>query len=194
MSDHIHCMVDLETLDTRTTAVVLSAAFVPFSMPQGGVLALGGPISQSFQVNDQLLLGRTIDSKTLEWWKNQDSGAQKKAFSGYASASDFFQKTLPYWLGGHPKLKFFWCKGPSFDAAIIDSFYSMWNFPCPIRYNQWRDVRTVGDDVERPKFEGTPHDPIDDCVYQIRQVANYCNSCFCPPSWRGEKQVEEKPF
>lgn len=63
-----HIMCDLETLDTATTACVLSIGLVAFD-PNSGVI--NDRFYAAFPRAQQLKVGRTISDATLTWWMDQ---------------------------------------------------------------------------------------------------------------------------
>lgn len=72
-----HLMIDLETLDTRPTAVVFQVGLVAFR----DVLFGEGPGGDNVIMEERLLhvdilsqviRGRTIDPETIKWWSQQN--------------------------------------------------------------------------------------------------------------------------
>lgn len=162
-----HLMIDIETFGTSLTSIVASIAAVPFTI-FGDTVSRCDSFSARLHLGEQLSRGRTIDSSTLVWWNQQDENARDNAFLGvdYFSISsmrlrDFLSPC---------DFRYFWCKGPAFDAAMIDSLFESFGEKSPFAYYRWRDVRTMCDGIEKPEFVGTMHDPYDDCVNQIQHI------------------------
>lgn len=127
------CMIDLETLDVRPSAVVLSVGvaigdpMMDLSIHEPLVYAAGGPA-----VSDQLAQGRTIGLSTVEWWlktparaaeagqliKNSCSPRQE----GFTSLLRIIRESV-YTAG--PTAVVCSC-GPSFDLTIMESLVA----PC----------------------------------------------------------------
>lgn len=71
-------MIDIETLDTRPSAVVLSIGVVLFNRRNADVpfkelnLKFG---KREFR-DEQIMMGRTISKDTAQWWRGQDPEAK----------------------------------------------------------------------------------------------------------------------
>lgn len=180
-----HLMIDIETLGTSLGSVVTSVAVVPFTM-HGGAATRCESLIRAMHIGEQLVKGRTIDPSTIRWWNQQSVEARRAAFSG-SCYFDAFLTDLRAFLG-QCDYQYLWCKGPAFDAAMLESLLETFEVaPSPFEYRRWRDVRTMCDGVEKPAFDGTPHDPYDDCVNQIQHV---CKAWVCralEPVEYGEK-------
>lgn len=126
--------IDLETLDTAATAVILEIGIV--------VGTDDGTILEKFrifpEVSDQLKNGRTISADTILWWMKQDGviineQGNAKRMSHEQSVVELVNFITPHLdaliLGN----------APSFDCDILASFigYKPWQF-----YME-RDVRTA---------------------------------------------------
>lgn len=183
----IEAMIDIETLDTKPSAVVLSIAVVifgtnDFSTEPGGVNYVGRSPGATLalwpSLKEQIEMGRTVNAETVRWWCQQDERAFENAFA--AKHDHIFRPTKRWSLADCAgDLKDFmntpmnvWALPPSFDLVILESLFGgdvPWNF------RQARDVRTLRDEAKLPpdftppgKF--VPHDPISDCRWQIAQV------------------------
>ena len=163
-------MIDIETLDVKTTAVILSIGLVRFSdydpMEEG--------ITLYPDMYEQLFQGRTIGQSTMEWWGKQELEARLDAFSSEKrQLSEQIGATMAKYCDGVEK---FWCNGPHFDIAILESYLS---HPYPWRYNQVMDMRTMKKEcdpinpVPVPVPGTTAHRAVDDCKYQI-EVLRLC--------------------
>lgn len=179
-----HLMVDIETLGTNLTSVVTSIAVVPFTM-QGGAVPKCDSLIRAMHVGEQLVVGRTVDASTLRWWAKQDENARAQAFLGVHLFSTLLADLRA--CLSQCEYSYFWCKGPSFDAAMLDSLFESFGEKSPFQYKKWRDVRTMCDGVETPEFEGMEHDPYDDCVNQINHVCRAWVIRNSQPSEYGEK-------
>ena len=71
-----HLMVDLETLDTKTSATILTLGavrFDPFSNTPMKELYL------RVDIDSQDALGCTVSDDTLKWWNQQDTNIMEEA-------------------------------------------------------------------------------------------------------------------
>jgi len=65
-------MIDLETLDTKPSAVFLTAGIVEFNIETG---EFGKGFSLSVDLQSSIDAGRTISADTLKWWLRQSNEA-----------------------------------------------------------------------------------------------------------------------
>ena len=117
----IHAMIDIETLDTQPSSVVLSVGAVKFD-PFGGQEPFAKTLWRP-SVDEQLLAGRTTSESTLEWWSRQEEHIRESTFTeqGRVDLSVFF-KDLNKFLVGVDKV---WCQGPQFDMVILEDLFKL---------------------------------------------------------------------
>jgi hypothetical protein len=167
-------MFDLETLDTKPSAVILSIGAATFEKD--------GTINDRFyrvlEMQEQLDRGRTVSQSTLLWWLRQDINARDEAFAPVRcmvpqAIHDFNDFVSRY---ADPSITKFWCNGPSFDGVLWEDLcrtYTHVKASVPWRYNQLRDQRTLVDaarfsyDGFAPDIAGVAHNPVYDCEFQI---------------------------
>lgn len=175
-------MLDLETLDTRPSSVVLSVAAVPFDQHR-----VGPPFYRVLDLQAQISAGRTISQSTLLWWAEQGAGARAEAFSaGGRSDVRTAVRNLSTFLYEHcVHGQRVWAKGPDFDCRIWESLCDTVGDRTPWAYNAVRDVRTAADlagldpnwrpDLLSVIADWDPahfveHHPVADCLAQIGVV------------------------
>lgn len=151
-------MIDIETLDTAPTSVVLSVGavlFDPYTSVEPHHKMLWRP-----SVEEQLQAGRTTSDSTLEWWSKQDAAIRDRTFTdeGRISVNDFF-KQLNKYLVGADKI---WCQGPQFDMVIIEDLYTDYNHHKGWAYWQVMDCRTI--------FNMMPRDPRKDIQQDLHSA------------------------
>ena len=161
--DSIHIMVDMETLDTAGTAVILSiGACVIRQMPEDDPCFYA-------EIDPSTQYMRTRSLRTLEWWKEQGNCPDK----GTTSLVDAL-RALRVYVESFGKRPIIWCKGTDFDAAILEHAYGQYGTNTPWKYNDVRDFRTIkkmfGDSmivtIENPQ----PHHALEDAIFQARQL------------------------
>lgn len=171
-------MFDLETLDTKPSAVILSLGAVRFD-------------PRSFNIEDQVLLmkldidaqtalGRTMSDDTIEWWSKQAPEIQEEAFSEHdrtnlEEAIDMFHKFV--WNTDRV-----WSQG-SFDVNIMEDLYRMVGRPIPWNYWQVRDSRTLFDFIDGDLDRSKHHDAMEDAKEQARGVQRALKKI----RWQGTK-------
>jgi hypothetical protein len=143
----IHAMIDIETLDTTPSSVVLSVGAVKFdpytnNSPHAKTLWRPG-------VDEQLVQGRTTSESTLEWWSKQEAHIRESTFTedGRIQLNQFF-KELNKYLVGVDKI---WCQGPQFDMVILEDLFKQSNHHQNWAFWQVCDCRTI--------FNMMPADP-----------------------------------
>ncbi len=160
-------MIDIETLDTTPSSVILSIGAVPFNIVDGEI---GQEYSSKCNVSMQVRDGRTIGLETLKWWIEQDANVLSKSLSG----GEWVRRSIEY-LNDFIADKCvdevrLWSNSPSFDLVILKSAV---NNPWPFPFWQERDVRTfvaIRSDMAKQFARRAKHDPVDDCLRQIEMV------------------------
>lgn len=175
-----HIMVDLETLDTEQSAVVLSVGLVAFD-PMTKELGEKLYIELTDTTDDQQTIGRTISSSTFKWWMQQGVLA-RRVFATMPQEGAYRPSSLPEALNaicgffarnGGDKVQL-WGNGADFDNVILGSLFDSMGLKKPWSYSRNRCFRTMkrlsgimGNlKIQTPDFEGTPHNALDDAVHQ----------------------------
>jgi DNA polymerase III epsilon subunit-like protein len=160
-----HCMVDLETLSTDTSAVIVTIAAVKFNFENDEI--------ETFTVNvdpkSSLKYGMTISQDTLDWWKRQDKAAVdawKQNAILIEDALDQFNEFI-----GDASKTVMWAQGIDFDFPVLR--YSLRNTEREIKWKYWNqcDSRTIftiaNFNTKKGERVGQYHNAIDDCRTQI---------------------------
>ncbi|HSG91748.1 MAG TPA: 3'-5' exoribonuclease [Pseudomonadales bacterium] len=183
-------LFDLETLDLRPSAVVLSAAFIPFEF--GGSRSFEDLVASAnvirFPIRPQVAAGRTICSDTLRWWTspaipagllNAQIDPTPNASMGHICARLSIVRRL---FNSEPLENVrWWCRGPALDGAVLGSLCSDAGVDAPWRYDRLRDVRTVLEALAIPYPSPRPagfvsHDPAHDAALDalaLQSAAKY---------------------
>lgn len=176
-------MIDLETLDTRPTSVILSIGAVAFD-PTLNCLGdfLDAELTNRGELErQQTLFGRTVSASTVQWWMGQ-SALAKRIFSeqsmsgadrvdlqtGLKLLSDLIDAN-----GGRDDV-IVWANPPSFDLAILRSAYEATGIEVPWKHYNERCYRTLKALTKRQykvkAFEGIEHKALDDALHQARNT------------------------
>jgi DNA polymerase III epsilon subunit-like protein len=169
LSDH-NIMIDLETLGTKSDAVIVSIGAVWFDKYE----ILDGTFYYAVDIQSCLDLGMSIDASTLEWWLKQGVEA-KSVFSESKKHSihnalnalnnfisyDFYYKSCEVWANG-----------AGFDLPILESASRLAKVPLIYDFRQHRCYRTIvnlvpkeiKDSVKRGKI----HNALEDAIYQAK--------------------------
>ncbi|RJT76533.1 exonuclease [Escherichia coli] len=172
-----HLMIDLETMGTNTNAPIVVIGAVFFD-PQTGEI---GPVFYIvISLTDAMNTGAVPDGGTIKWWLKQSSEARAAILTGQVKLKDSLSRFREF-INEYSDEKFVqvWGNGATFDNAILRTSYERLDIPCPWRYHNDRDVRTI---VELGKaidfdartaipFEGERHNALDDARYQAKYVS-----------------------
>lgn len=161
-----HIMLDLETLDTATSAAILSIGAVKFN--PNNESPLGEKFYLALDVQSNIDAGRTISGDTLNWWMGQDNearavfkGPQRVALPEALEAlASFFD---------HPDYQV-WGNGSDFDNAITIHAFQQQGWKAPWKFWNNRCYRTLKSLPGVPKmapFEGKHNALIDACAQAL---------------------------
>ena len=183
-------MFDLETLDTKPSAVVLSVGAVVWETgltPEG---ALQWQVIERFMrvlnIQEQVDRKRTVSQSTLLWWQQQDPTAKAEAFNPVRQPVQMVLNDLRHFVMGYADpevgdegINAFWASPATFDFPIWEDLAMTFSNFVPWTYRQKYDVRTV---VREASYsakahilgdgggdtaQGIPHTPVYDCEWQI---------------------------
>lgn len=160
-------MFDLETLDFRPSAVILSLGAVKFDPRQQGINEDAPRLNLRIDIEAQTQMGRTINDATVEWWGQQSKEAQDAAFGEEGrlpleEAVEQFHKFV--WNSERV-----WSQG-SFDVNIMENLYTSLQKPYAWQYWQVRDSRTLFDFVDGNLDRTKHHDAVEDAIEQAKGV------------------------
>ena len=178
-------MVDIETLDTATTAVVTQIAIVGFESDPERTLVTQELFNSAVNLEEQLKAGRTISNKTVEWWLDTDAGlfGENLFKSCQAGRLSYLPSALRHACNYVDfKTDNVWMQGPHFDQCILEAlFKSVGEFEqLPWKYWQVSDVRTIEKECkfklwDKQRVEAIirdsstqKHNALSDCYKQIR--------------------------
>ena len=169
-----HLMIDLETMGKNPDAPIISIGAIFFD-PQTG--DMGPEFSKTIDLETT---GGIIDRDTIKWWLKQSREAQSALLTDEIPLDDALLQLREFI--DENSGEFFvqvWGNGANFDNVILRRSYERQGIPCPWRYYNDRDVRTI---VELGKaidfdartaipFEGERHNALDDARHQAKYVS-----------------------
>ena len=174
-----HLMIDLETIDTRPSTVILSAGAIVFNETE---VRYDLTYYSVLRFQDQLDGGyhakRTISEDTLLWWFKQSKAAQDAVFL----TGEEERRPLQHAIHGIRQLyrenscERIWSNGATFDISIIEhALFNDGKMP-PWDFRAHRDMRTLkdlvpyDDDFMLGVDRGLEHHALDDALYQAEVV------------------------
>lgn len=169
-----HIMLDLETLDTATSAAILSIGAVKFDPNTES--AIGEKFYLAVDVQSNIDAGRTVSGDTLNWWMGQDDSARAvfkdsqrvllpealEAFAGFFDRPDYQV----------------WGNGSDFDNAIVIHAFKQQGWKLPWKFFNNRCYRTLKNLPGVPKmapFEGK-HNALLDAWAQALHLQTFFSS------------------
>lgn len=167
-----NCMLDLETMDTRPTAIVLSIGAVLFDKD-----GIGETFYTTINIEDCLSHGLTLSHGTFEWWMSQPTEARKALFDNPVTLKEALLNFRRF-LASHTelaKLKM-WGNGSDFDNAILQNAYGKLGEKAPWDFWNNRCYRTMTSVTKlRANVKGTKHNALDDAMAQAEVMVKIMN-------------------
>ena len=177
-TNQVNVMVDLETLDTSPTGVIVSIGAVEFAAH-----GRGREFYSVLNIQDQLELGRTISASTLAWWMKQGPEARKvfqeEPHRLWEALEEFSQ-----WLKeceGTPRI---WGNGASFDNSMLSHCYHSAKVDQPWKFTNdacYRTLKSLAPGIKAGPRHGTFHNALDDAIYQADHaiaLMNYLQATY----------------
>lgn len=173
-----HVMIDLETLSTAPTAVVLSIGAVEFA--DNHVLRFVGA---NLRISEQVQAGLSVDDDVFRWWLQQ-SDAARDALSeseplSPVSALRLIADEMKLW----DDTTRVWANPASFDIAILENMHRAFGQEVPWKHWNIRDYRTVKNlfpEIQpSSKKIGVSHCAVDDAAYQAQHLIDIIQQNNC---------------
>lgn len=151
INSNICAVYDFETLDTKSTGVVLSLGVVLFDITQENTF--DELVSQGMEVffdqESQIEKGRTVSEDTKAWWALQGEEAQRCLNPEHQSDPKklhVYLNQLYTALQFQPDRKSTrWFSRGCFDNNFLESLCDSYEIDMPYKYWCWRDARTYLD-------------------------------------------------
>lgn len=182
MTRYTDIMIDLETLSTRSNAVIVSIGAVRFNLSDmdnwDDLCDPGRSLYVDCDLATQLPPDFHICTNTLRWWMAQSAPA-RSIFAN--SVDDGCNKALcinlARFMGDNVKV---WGNGCNFDNPIIRNFFRFNDVEFPSPFYLDRDLRTLKDLgnsplLELPVFasEDMAHNAVNDARLQVQLAQTY---------------------
>lgn len=180
-----HIMIDIETMGNESSVAIVSIGAVEFNMNTGET---GKEFYTNVSLQSCLDIGLKINASTLMWWMKQSDEARKTLTDGsplhikeaLLKFSEFVNE-----CGG--KTAQVWGNSARFDLGILSDAYSKASFiGIPWDFRNERCVRTLVSFLPEiknmTKFQGTAHNAIDDCHFQIK---------YCSETWNALTAIRQ---
>ncbi|EOP5929876.1 3'-5' exoribonuclease [Escherichia coli] len=176
-----HLMIDLETMGKNPDAPINALAGKFFDPATG---EMGPEFSKTIDLETA---GGVIDRDTIKWWLKQSREAQSAILTDEIPLDDALLQLREFI--DENSGEFFvqvWGNGANFDNVILRCSYERQEIPCPWRYTNDRDVRTIValglvmdfDARSVITFEGERHNALHDARYQAKYVSAIWQKLF----------------
>ena len=167
-------MLDLECLDSCTTAAIISIGAVYFDLEEQ---ILGPELYielSKYALMDQLSRGRTWSVDTNIWWMKQTTQAREVWSNTYEKRSN--QGCL------HDLLTFFnlftgkktvWGNGSTYDNICLRSYFECFDVNVPWEFKNdlcYRTIKVLFGNRAKVSRIGTHHNALDDAVNQAKHL------------------------
>jgi oligoribonuclease (3'-5' exoribonuclease) len=165
-------MIDIETLDTKSTAVITQIGACLFDRQTGEI---GDTFLVNLSVGDALMFGLTVNEETISWWRQQLNRS-------WLNSPIKFKTALAAFLNFCEKrtIKAVWSHA-TFDIPILTNAFRVCKLELPFHFRDCRDIRTLvdlagisKDEMKAKTTAEKTHNALDDCIYQVE----YCVNCF----------------
>lgn len=194
-------MLDFETLDTSEKPALLSIGAVSFNILERDTVetlrAPGRGFYQTFNLDDQLRVGRTISQSTLTWWLQQSEEARRLFSQLQTGPISQSIMSLFHNFCRASEATELWCNGAADDGKWYATFCADFGLTPFFRYSKISCARTIyklakvkPDDFKVPGL--VAHDAIDDCINQILKL-QHCYRLLTKEQIEEPSTVEEQP-
>lgn len=162
-----HLMLDMETLDTLPSTVILTMGAVIFDPRSMGII---DSIDLRPTIDEQTdMYNRTISESTMQWWSQQSPEAINEAMGD--------QDRVSYREAMEKLYKFawncdrVWSNGSVFDIIVAEHAFRQLEIQYPWQFYNIRDCRTIyelaGVSLKDKKYQSkTTHKAVEDATHQ----------------------------
>lgn len=176
---YTHLMVDIEAFGKKADSPVVSIGAVFFDPSTGNT---GSEFYKVISLESSMASGGVPDASTIIFWLKASPEARSELVMDDAIPLDDALLQLNEFIGENavngPDSVQVWGNGATYDNVLLEASYDRTGIPCPWKFWNNRDVRTI---VELGKavgckpryeipFEGEPHKAISDAHHQIKYV------------------------
>ena len=170
-----HLMVDIEAMGNESCSVICSIGAVEFNIKTGEI---GRKFYVKVSIQSCLDLGLKVNGETIEWWMNQSDEARKEVTTETLNIGDALYKFRLFLQDIGTENLCLWGNSVRFDMGLLEDAYKAKRQPIPWNFRNERDVITLVAFAPELKANaektGTKHQPIDDCLFQIK----YCSAIW----------------
>lgn len=160
-----HVMIDLETFGTGPHACIVQVGACKFDPETGRI---GARMRANIDANSAIESGAEMDPDTIYWWLKQSPEAIASITAEPKRSIDDVMNELNQFIG-KDTLEV-WSHA-TFDFSIVMNTLKRLEIKPLFSHKVTRDIRTLMALSKvaaiSAKRRGTPHDALDDCMYQV---------------------------
>ena len=177
---YTHLMIDIEAFGKKADSPVVSIGAVFFDPSTGNT---GSEFYKVISLESAMASGGVPDASTIIFWLKASPEARSELVMDDAIPLDDALLQLNEFIAenaanGAESVQV-WGNGATYDNVLLEASYDRTGIPCPWKFWNNRDVRTI---VELGKavgckpryeipFEGEPHKAISDALHQVKYVS-----------------------
>lgn len=177
---YTHLMVDIEAFGKKADSPVVSIGAVFFDPSTGNT---GSEFYKVISLESAMASGGVPDASTIIFWLKASPEARSELVMDDAIPLDDALLQLNEFIAenaanGAESVQV-WGNGATYDNVLLEASYDRTGIPCPWKFWNNRDVRTI---VELGKavgckpryeipFDGEPHKAISDALHQVKYVS-----------------------
>lgn len=170
-------MFDIETLDNKYSACILSIGAVEFNKETGET---GEELYIDVDLQSCLDEGLTIGASTFKWWMQQSEEARSRIYNATGvTLEEALEQVFAFVKKCGDEVNV-WGNGSTFDITILSHALYKFFIETPWKYYNVKDVRTIVDINPSIKkncpFQGVKHDALADCHHQIKYLTETLKS------------------
>lgn len=134
-----------------------------------------GELGEPFKANiDANSLNTPPDARTVYWWLSQSKEAQNTLLTNKQDIRNVLANLVEFLAPANR----IWSHA-TYDFAMLQNLLNQYNIPNSISYKSGMDIRTLmylaGTSTKDIAREGTHHDALEDCKYQVKYVTKALN-------------------
>lgn len=174
--EYTDVMLDLETMGRKGNSALVSIGAVEFNLLTGET---GREFYKVIDLQSCLDLGLEVEASTIYFWLQQSQAARDAITVDKKLPLATVLHMFKQWMDELPTEVNIWGNSARFDIGKLEDAYRICKMENPWYFRSERDVRTLVAFAPHIKetlpFEGTHHNPIDDCKHQIK---------YCIATWK----------
>lgn len=173
-----HVMIDLETMDTRPSAAIVSIGAVSFDREIG----IKSTFYSVVDLKSSMRCGGTVGPDTVLWWMQQSDQA-REALSLESQNLSAALQSFAQWLSDIENVEGVWGNPAAFDNVILRESYFRLDQNPPWDWRKDRCLRTLKKEMNlKPtedyifrEFIGVEHNALDDAQHQAWTLIDIWN-------------------